>query len=532
MSDIPTASDEWMHIRFFIDTDADVARFFLTLPNEEEMQLCEWPWNWGMQVNGETTLAGVDFWPPQNADSSEFYIDNIRLTQFVGGTPTGSLTQTGLHHFAPDTECTLTATANEGYNFVNWTKDGVVASTQQTYSFNVTEDAALVANFEANTITQTTNLAKGWNWWSTYIEQEGIDGLGMLENSIGSAGKRIQGRNGNVDQYVYQGTSGWYGNLGAITNEEMYKIRTKAACNAEITGEKAQLADHPITINRGWNWIGFPSSQSVSLEEAMSGFTPKNKDVIKGRNGVATYVSYGSTHLWYGTLTTLEPGQGYMYKSYSSMPKTLVFENGRDEDAVANVINENSSFTSSVAEFPTNMVVVAVVEMNRQELRSEEYEVAAFVGNECRGNVKLMYVEPLDRYVAFLLVFGRMEEEIHFVLTDGDDAIWSDDVLTYSTDGTEGTVTEPVTLHFGTLGLDNDTPDVVNIFPNPSDGVFNIEGNGIRRIEVINVYGQVILTKEVGDYSSQIDLSGNAAGMYLLRVITNNGITTNQIIKK
>lgn len=379
--------------------------------------------------------------------------------------------------------------------------------------------------------TQSGTLSKGWNWWSTYIEQEGIDGLGMLENSIGGAGIRIQGRDGNTDQYVSQGTSGWYGNLEAITNEQMYKIRTRAVCNAEITGYEANLADHPITINKGWNWIGFPNSRRVYLEEALSGFTPKAKDVIKGRNGVATYVVAGNYRLWYGTLTALEPGQGYMYKSFNNTPKTLVYQNGNDGEAVADYTNGNSSFTSNVEEFPTNMVVMATVEMGRQELRSEEYEVAAFVGNECRGSAKLMYIEPLDRYVAFLLVFGRMEEEIHFVLTDGDNAIWSNDVLTYSTDATEGNAEEPVTLHFGILGVDDNANDVVNIFPNPSNGVFNVEANGIHRIDVFNVYGQVILSEEVEGRSIQIDLGNNAAGMYLLRVVTDNGITTNQIIK-
>ena len=45
---------------------------------------------------------------------------------------------------------TITAIANEGYKFANWTKDGVVLSTENPYSFTVTEDVELVANFEHN----------------------------------------------------------------------------------------------------------------------------------------------------------------------------------------------------------------------------------------------------------------------------------------------------------------------------------------------------------------------------------------------
>jgi hypothetical protein len=43
---------------------------------------------------------------------------------------------------------TLTATAYNGYKFANWTKNGVVISTNNSYSFMATEDVELVANFE------------------------------------------------------------------------------------------------------------------------------------------------------------------------------------------------------------------------------------------------------------------------------------------------------------------------------------------------------------------------------------------------
>ena len=43
---------------------------------------------------------------------------------------------------------TLTVAPNTGYEFVNWTKGGSEVSTNATYSFTVTEDAAYVANFD------------------------------------------------------------------------------------------------------------------------------------------------------------------------------------------------------------------------------------------------------------------------------------------------------------------------------------------------------------------------------------------------
>ena len=44
---------------------------------------------------------------------------------------------------------TLTATANSGYEFVNWTLNGVVVSTENPYTATITANSEFVANFEA-----------------------------------------------------------------------------------------------------------------------------------------------------------------------------------------------------------------------------------------------------------------------------------------------------------------------------------------------------------------------------------------------
>lgn len=458
------------------------------------------------------------------------YVLNFTSTVTIAATvtPAGAGTVTGAGEYFPGNTCTLRATANTGYRFKNWTLNGVEVSTNTTYTFTVSEASNYVAHFD---YAHTKALVSGWNWYSTYIELNGINGLQMLENSLGTAGVRIQGRNGYADQYEYQGTYSWYGTLNNITNEQMYKIRTNAACNAVMTGDAATAANHPITINSGWNWIGFPVNHSVSVENAMSGFTPVANDVIKGRNGYTTYIDYSGYTMWYGTLNTLEPGQGYMYQSYGSTPRTLVFQTGDKGELMANITAENNVFVPNDTEFANNMTVTAVIDIEGEELRSDDYELAAFVGDECRGSVKLMYVEPIGRYVAFLTIFGENEDNISFVLTDGTETQWSATQMSFSNDATIGTLTEPATICFGTLGLnDNVLADAV-VYPNPSSDVFNIRCEGITKIEVLNIYGQVVMSKEAGTDNLQIDLGGNAAGAYMLRIYTNNGMIIKNLVK-
>jgi uncharacterized repeat protein (TIGR02543 family) len=389
-------------------------------------------------------------------------------------------------------------------------------------------------NFTPSLLTHTQALASGWNWYSTYIDQQGIDGLAMLESSLGSNGIRIQSKsNGYADQFEYGGTSQWYGNLQAITNEQMYMIRTNTACEAVITGHVGTFSQFPITVNSGWNWIGYPGQGSAEVGVALSGFTAEPNDQIKSKsNGYSTYVVYGNTALWYGSLSELVPGQGYMFKSNSSQSKTLVYQNGRGETPDTNGSTESNFFQPSEKDYAYNMTVTAVVELDGEELRSEDYELAAFAGDECRGSAKLMYVDALDRYMAFLLVSGEAEETIQFVLTDGSSVDRSGDDLTYTIDGTFGTPTEPVVIHFEKLGVGEVAFDKVHVYPNPSEDVFNVEGKDMRKIEVVNAYGQVVYNKETRENNVRIDMSNRANGVYLLRVVTDRGIKTQQIIKK
>ncbi len=457
------------------------------------------------------------------------FISAVEISATVD--PVGAGTITGAGSYAGGATCTLNAVANTGYQFVNWTLNGNVVSTNPSYAFTVTQAATYVAHFQ---YVHEQTLTAGWNWYSTYINQSGIDGLTMLENSLGSNGVRIQSKNnGYVDQFEYNGTSYWYGTLNAMTNEQMYMVRTNTACEASMIGQVNSSANYSITINNGWNWIGFPCNESVSVSTALNGFTPEANDQIKSKsNGYSTYIVYGNNALWYGTLNMLAPGQGYMYKSNSNESKILVYQNGRGETLADNAAVGGNTFLPEEAGYAYNMTITAVVELDGCELRSEDYELAAFVGNECRGSVKLMYVEPIDRYLAFLLVSGDVEENLRFVLTDGNCARWSEDCLMYNNDETVGTPTEPAVFHFGSMGMDENGREKVQVYPNPSKDMFNIEGDGICKVEVINAYGQVIYTKEVKDDFMQIDLGNHAIGVYLLRVVTEKGIMTQQLIKK
>jgi hypothetical protein len=68
----------------------------------------------------------------------------------------GTVTGAGTYDYG--TNVTLTATANPGYEFVNWTRAGEEVSTDASYTIEVTEDVDLVANFAKEAYTRTTTI--------------------------------------------------------------------------------------------------------------------------------------------------------------------------------------------------------------------------------------------------------------------------------------------------------------------------------------------------------------------------------------
>jgi hypothetical protein len=450
-------------------------------------------------------------------ENNSFEINAIPNTE-LGGSVTGA----GIYNHGQT--CTLTATPNEGYTFLNWTKDGNEVSTSETYSFTVTEAASFVANFEPTAITQITNFAQGWNWWSSYVEAEDL--LEQLENGLGANGQTIKSQNGFV-QYIADYDI-WYGSNGfSISNEAYYMVQTNGACEAEITGFPANPAEHPITLATGWNWIGYPCTSHMSFNNAFSGITPSDNDQVKSQgHGFASYIAeYG---IWYGTLAEygIDPGMGMMYKSNNGSSFSFTYPNSRNEGETPSHAVENNHWMADYNAYPNNMTVTAVVEFDDMELQGENYELAAFANGECRGSVRLMYVEPLNRYVAFLTVAGEEAAELSFGLYNTEMGIVVETVhapsLQYETNAVVGSLETPYVIRFRSTTETNEFEHLIKVFPNPvsRSEMLNItmpvDNLGKIRVEIVNALGVVVET--VHAPSVQTITAPDVAGVYTLRI--------------
>jgi hypothetical protein len=71
--------------------------------------------------------------------------------------------------------------------------------------------------------------------------------------------------------------------------------------------------------------------------------------------------------------------------------------------------------------------------------------------------------------------------------------------------------------------------DGMMIYPNPTRGGLNIKAEGITRITISNTLGQVVYDINTNSNDEIVDMSQYEAGIYMVRVMTDNGVSTRRI---
>ena len=78
-------------------------------------------------------------------------------------------------------------------------------------------------------------------------------------------------------------------------------------------------------------------------------------------------------------------------------------------------------------------------------------------------------------------------------------------------------------------GISNVSDANVELYPNPVANVLNIQAEGVQEVSVIDVNGRTIMTEK---NVNTINMSNLANGVYFVRVITTDGVSTQKITKK
>ncbi len=153
-ADVACVYDAWMHFRLNVDTDTDIARYYYTAPGEEEILVCEWQWSldsFGENTVGRT-LGAMDFFPPENAATSEFYLDNFSFKKIGGeSAPELTITPSAVNETLGEDDMTSVAITieNSGNSIGDWAgwldfgQGGAGSQTAELYYHNGEENQGI-----------------------------------------------------------------------------------------------------------------------------------------------------------------------------------------------------------------------------------------------------------------------------------------------------------------------------------------------------------------------------------------------------
>ncbi|MBQ8760791.1 MAG: T9SS type A sorting domain-containing protein, partial [Bacteroidales bacterium] len=67
------------------------------------------------------------------------------------------------------------------------------------------------------------------------------------------------------------------------------------------------------------------------------------------------------------------------------------------------------------------------------------------------------------------------------------------------------------------------------IYPNPTQGDLNINAEAMTRIVITNALGQVMYDQEVSADNKVINMSEYEGGVYMVRIVTENGVAIERV---
>ena len=168
------------------------------------------------------------------------------------------------------------------------------------------------------TVTQTIALSAGTNWISSYVEVELTDLQTALTDVLGTTGISITIQSQTDNCILKRGR--WTGDLTEMDLAQMYQIDVPSDCEITLEGMPIDPAMDTLNISFGENWIAFPFTQNMSLPDAFAGLAATN-DIVSSQTVNAQY----KRGRWTGDLSTLEPGQGYIYSSVTNGTQPFVY---------------------------------------------------------------------------------------------------------------------------------------------------------------------------------------------------------------
>ena len=445
------------------------------------------------------------------------YTVNVSANPNIGGTVTGGGT------FNQGQSCTVTATANSGYTFTNWTENGTVVSTQANYTFTVNSNRTLVANFTVQSQQYTINVSANPNnggnvsGGGTYYEGESC-----TVRATPNTGYTFTNwtENGNVVSTLSRYTFTVSGNRTLVANFQAQSFTITATADpvngGTITGAGTFNSGASCTLTAtpatGYNFVNWTKNGQQVSTNATYNFTVTES---------ATYVAHFQLQSFTISLSANPSNAGtvsgdgtYDYGTSCTVTATpfqrYLFANWTENGVVVST-EQNYTFTVTA-----NRTLVANFEIPMVEITTD-------VNPEEAGTVTGAGTYHYGDEVTLTVV--RNEDWAFQNWTENGEVVSVE--MTYTFIATEDRVLVANFLYTESVGENNVS---AKVYPNPTQGEITLEGEGLNHVRIVNAYGQMVYNAKVEGEQVRIDLSNMAKGIYMMHIEANGGQAVRKIV--
>ena len=518
----------------------------------------------------------------------------------VSANPTVGGTVTGGGSYNQGANCTVTATANSGYTFTNWTENGTVVSTQANYTFTVNGNRTLVANFQAQpqsyTITVSANPTNGGTVTGGGSYQQGQSCTVTATPATGFTFLRWTENGSQVSTnasytFTVTGNRTLVAQFQAQPQNYTVSVSANPTNGGTVSGggtyQQGQQCTVHATANTGYTFTNWTENGNVVSTNANYSFTVTSNRTLVANFTAQTYTitttanpTNGGTVAGGGTFNygqsctlTATPATGYNFVRWT--------KNGLQDSTNANYTFNVTESAALVAQFQLQSCAVFTsaypVEggtttgggsylygdnVTVTSTANEGYNFISWVEDDnvvsteanysftvtgSRSLTAIFELQALEITVAIdpeeagTIIGGgtySYGEEVTLTIERNEDWAfqnWTENGEVVSEEMTYSfviTSNRDLVAHFmHTEGIDEQTANV-SLYPNPTQGEVTLEGEGLQSIRIMNAFGQTIYNAKVEGNQVRIDLSSMAKGIYVMHIGTENGNAVRQIVVK
>ena len=371
--------------------------------------------------------------------------------------------------------------------------------------------------------------------------------------SVNNVLSRVRPRDGDViisqggfNQYVLG--AGWVGRIDSLDPGIMYKMILENESSLDLIGEPVDGDDRPISVNEGWNWIGYLPDQPLPVSDALASLSPTGGDIIRSQTAFSQFSSNSGN--WEGDLSTMSPGAGYKLRRSES--GTLTYPGAMDENTIEiqNMsIAAEPGWEVNAADYEQVMAVTGRLTLSGDVITGSTAWLSAWIDGELRGVTRA--VKVLDQWLYFMNVNGESADEqsmVEFKAWDPELGLYEDlsGSVTFSAEGVVGSPREPIEL-FGEVATSTEETfsnlpvsfELNQNYPNPFNPTTQIdfalpEASDVR-LEIFNVIGQrvsVLVNEQrtAGYHNVMFDASSLASGVYFYRIQAGSFVKTQKMM--